>query len=67
MKTELVFSYDSMMRPTSAKCRLCGQMMPKPGTELNSSADIVLWVSERFLEHKRLEHPGEGPAQSFFL
>ena len=60
MKTELAFLYDGSMRPTSAKCRLCGEVMPKPDIELSSSADIVLWLSERFLEHKKLEHAEDG-------
>jgi len=57
MKTELAFSYDDSMRPTSARCKLCGQVIASPVAELTSPAEIVMQMSERFLEHKKQQHP----------
>lgn len=57
MNTELAFFYDQSMRPVAAKCRLCGEGMPEPDLELRSPADIVFWLSQRFIEHKRQKHP----------
>jgi len=57
MKTELVFSYDQRMRPVSAKCRLCGEGMPEPASELGAPADVVFWLAQQFVEHKKQKHP----------
>ena len=56
MKTELAFSYDQRMRPVSAKCSLCGEGMPAPASELSAPADIVFWLAQKFVEHKKLKH-----------
>ena len=31
--------------------------MPQPESDLTDAADIVLWFSRAFLEHKREKHP----------
>ena len=54
--SELVFIYDAEMRPVSAKCSLCGQLMQPPPSTLLDAADMVLWLSQQFLEHKRIKH-----------
>jgi len=56
-RTELAISYDDDMLPVSARCTHCGERMPKPVEGLEFPADIVLWFSVRFLEHKRRKHP----------
>lgn len=56
-RTELAISYDDDMFPVSAACTHCGEKMPKPDAGLEFPADIILWFSVRFLEHKRLKHP----------
>ena len=60
VRSELSFSYDEHARPLSAKCAQCGEKMPSPGPELKSSADVIMWFAARFLEHKRLTHPGSS-------
>jgi hypothetical protein len=55
-RTELSFGYDRNMKPISGYCTRCGEMMPKPPPDLRSSADIVYWLSQQFLEHKKLKH-----------
>lgn len=57
MKTELAFSYDQRMQPVSAKCSLCGEGMPAPSSELSAPGDVVLWLAQQFIEHKKLKHP----------
>lgn len=57
MKTELAFSYDQRMHPVAAKCRLCGEGMPAPEPDLGSPADIVFWLAQRFIQHKKRKHP----------
>jgi hypothetical protein len=57
MRTELAFSYDKNVRPISARCTRCNAEMPPPGRDLALPADVVMWFSQQFLEHKRLNHP----------
>lgn len=57
MNTELAFFYGQGKYPVSAKCRLCGDSMPQSSEELPSLADTVLWLSQRFIEHKQQKHP----------
>ncbi len=57
MPSELSFIYDPELRPVSAKCSVCGQLMPPPPSMLLDAADMVMWLSKQFLEHKRLNHP----------
>jgi len=57
LRTELAISYDDDLLPVSAACTHCGEKMPKPVAGLDFPADIILWFSARFLEHKRLKHP----------
>jgi hypothetical protein len=57
MRTKLTFIYDAEMRPVAAKCTRCDRLMLPPPSTLHDAADIVMWLSQRFLEHKRLKHP----------
>lgn len=57
LRTELVISYDYDMFPVSAACACCGEEMPKPPEDIEVRADIILWFSVRFLEHKGQKHP----------
>ena len=63
MRTELSFIYDATMRPISALCSLCGQAMQPPST-LRDAADTVMWMSQRFIEHKRLNHSTQPCAEA---
>jgi len=63
MRTELSFTYDATMRPISALCSLCGQPIPSPPSNLSNVADIVMYMSLGFLEHKRLNHPTQPHAE----
>jgi hypothetical protein len=60
VRSELAITYDGNMRPVSAKCTECGEQMSSPGPELESSAEIILWMAGRFLEHKRASHPASS-------
>lgn len=56
LRTELAITYDAAMFPISARCTHCGVEIPLPESRL-PAAEIILWFSVRFLEHKKLEHP----------
>jgi len=55
-RTELNVEYDSEMRPISATCTRCGGKMPQPPANLQNSADIIVWLSEKYIEHRKLKH-----------
>jgi len=55
-RTELKISYDKAMKPISATCTVCGERMPSPPAELQNSADIIMWLSEKYIEHQKLKH-----------
>ena len=57
MTSELTFIYDAEMRPVAARCSICRKLMPPPPSHLRDAADMVLWLSEQFILHKRKEHP----------
>ena len=56
-KQELAINLNSDMRPVSATCNICGEMMPLPPFTLKDSADIISWLSGQFLQHKEHQHP----------
>ena len=55
-KAELEIDYDQEMKPISAMCTACREMMLEPPADIVNSADIVLWLSVKFIEHRRLNH-----------
>lgn len=57
MIPEVTIRYDYDLRPVSAQCSSCGQPMPKPPSDLHDTAALIMWFSDRFLEHRKLEHP----------
>jgi hypothetical protein len=57
MNSELVIRYDEHLQPISAQCSSCGQQMPHLPSDLQDTPDRVLWLSDRFIEHKRTKHP----------
>jgi hypothetical protein len=57
LRTELAIIYDDDMLPVSAACKHCGEGMPKPDAGFESAAEMILWFSVQFLEHKRHWHP----------
>ena len=56
MRTELHFDYDDRMHPIGATCSACGEWMPRPDPRLKDSAEIILWFSEKYIEHRKLKH-----------
>jgi hypothetical protein len=56
-RTELAISYDGDLFPISAACTYCGEQMPKLAKDAKTAAEIILWCSVRFPEHKNLKHP----------
>jgi len=64
MRRELQFIYDPDMRPVSARCSLCSELMPMPPSTLRDAADTVMWMSQRFIEHKRLNHSTQPCAEA---
>ena len=57
MIPELTIRYDHDLRPVSAECSSCGQQMATPPSDLHDSADIILWLSNHFVEHRKQKHP----------
>jgi hypothetical protein len=55
-RAESKIDYDQEMKPVSAMCTACREMMPKPPADIVNSADIILWFSFKFIEHRRLKH-----------
>jgi hypothetical protein len=53
----LPFTRDEHHHPVSIKCPMCGEEMPPPTSRLESPLDVILWSTERFLEHESLKHP----------
>lgn len=56
MRTELRFVYDESMHPIGATCSACGEKMPKPDPALKNSAEIIMWFSRQYVEHKEEKH-----------
>jgi hypothetical protein len=55
-RTELKVEYNAEMKPTSASCTACGEKMPKSPADLENPADIIVWLSGKYIEHKRAKH-----------
>jgi hypothetical protein len=55
-RTELKVEYNHEMKPVSAMCTGCREKMPTPGADLANSADIIVWLSNQYIEHRRLKH-----------
>jgi hypothetical protein len=60
IRPELAFNYDRDMRPVSAQCSLCGEKMPPLPPDVRLPGDVIVWLSRRFLDHKKLKHTGGG-------
>ena len=56
MLSELKIEYDEAMKPISATCTGCGERMPLPPADLQNSADIIVWFSKEYIEHRKLKH-----------
>lgn len=57
LRSELAIIYNDDMYPVSATCTHCGEKMQSPDARLEFAADIILWFSVQFLEHKKRKHP----------
>jgi hypothetical protein len=58
-RTELQIAYDKVGNPISAECTRCGKVIPVPGSTMRAPADVIVWLTEQFLRHKRINHPPE--------
>jgi len=58
-RTELKIEYDAHMKPIRAICNGCGEKMPLPPADLQKAADIIIWFSNKYLEHRRLKHSND--------
>ena len=58
-RTELKFEYDTKSRPISATCGTCGEKMPDAPAQIDQAADRIMWLSERYIEHRKLKHSSE--------
>jgi transcription elongation factor Elf1 len=57
IKSELNFRYDAKSQPIGATCSICGKAMPIRADSTSSPADVIMELAERFIEHKKREHP----------
>lgn len=55
-RTELKVNYDAEMKPVSGSCTACGEKMPKSPVDLKNSGDIIVWLSGKYIEHKKQKH-----------
>jgi hypothetical protein len=44
------------MNPVSAACTASGEKVPLPPADVENSADIVVGLSRKYIEHRRLKH-----------
>ena len=58
-KAELNIEYDSAMKPVSATCTGCREKMPNPPADTVHSADLIMWLSNQYIEHRKLKHSEE--------
>jgi len=57
--SELKIEYNDEMKPISATCTGCGEKMPPLPSDLQSPADAVVWLAEKYVEHRKLKHSQE--------
>jgi len=55
-KAELNIAYDNTMKPVSAMCTGCRETMPQPPVDLQQSADVIEWFSQKYIEHRNQKH-----------
>jgi hypothetical protein len=55
-RTELKIEYNKEMKPIRAMCTGCREAMPLAPVDLVNSADIIMWMSNQYIEHRRLKH-----------
>ena len=55
-RTELKVSYDPEIKPVSGSCTVCGEEMPKSPADLQNPTDIIVWLSDKYIEHKKVKH-----------
>jgi len=58
-RTELKVNYDAEMKPVSGSCTVCGEKMPKSPADLQTPAEIIVWLSGKYLEHKKQKHSND--------
>jgi hypothetical protein len=56
LRPKFKVTYDRAAKPVSATCAECNELMPPPPVELQNSADIFRWMSDKYVEHLRLKH-----------
>ncbi|HXS77770.1 MAG TPA: hypothetical protein VN753_16440 [Terracidiphilus sp.] len=55
-RTELKIDYDNEMSPVLATCAACGEKMPSPPEDLKDSAEVISWLSGKYVEHRIVKH-----------
>jgi len=58
-RAELSFDFDAEAKPASASCTICGEKMLLPPTDLRDTAEIIMWLSMVYLEHRMQKHLNE--------
>jgi len=58
-RSELNLNFDAEMNPVSGSCSACGEKMPKSPADLRDSAEIIVWLSAKYTEHKMQKHAQE--------
>jgi hypothetical protein len=53
----LTFTHDEHLRPVSAKCPFCGEVMPPPDPGFDTPIAAIFWGTQQFLKHRSLKHP----------
>jgi len=56
IRTELQIDYDDRAKPMSATCTACGEKMPEPPKAIQDPADIIMWSSQKYIEHRKMKH-----------
>jgi hypothetical protein len=58
-RTELQIEYSDQMKPISATCAGCGEKMPMPPVDLENTVDVIVWFSNKYLDHRKLKHSND--------
>ena len=58
-RTELKIEYDHTMMPVSATCSACSERMPQAPADLKTAADIIVWISGKYLDHRTMKHSND--------
>jgi hypothetical protein len=60
LSKNLTFTHDEHLRPVSAQCPYCGEVMPPPDPGFEAPLQAILWGTQQFIQHRSLKHPEWG-------